>query len=246
MSEPSKPDEKDIELPFTSDDDAEQRLWRELGSLPRETPSPALKREFYRQLDRQRNRPTLLQMLSRVLGLQGNPGFATAAACLALGLAAGVLVSKTGSVDRTEFSALQHQVASLNRDLVLDRLQDDSANTRMLGVVSAADLSMDDPQIVSALITRALEDPVYSVRSAAIDALGPQLSTPAVGDNLMMLFNTTDSPIVQLALVDLVLRYGSSEQIKYLLQISEQGILQADLVEYVHSSIRSGHDNETI
>ena len=39
------------QLPFNSEDDAEQALWTALRDIPRDAPSADMRRDFYRQLD---------------------------------------------------------------------------------------------------------------------------------------------------------------------------------------------------
>ena len=78
---------------------------------------------------------------------------------------------------------------------------------------------------------------MYSVRAAAIDAIGPQLHKPAVGDELMALLEQAESPIVQWALVDLVLRHGNAEQIDRLVKLSESGALHPDLAQHVKTAV---------
>ena len=120
-----------------------------------------------------------------------------------------LLRSSPPAADHTELAQLQQQVAILNRNLVLDRLENDSPSKRLLGVIEASDLAEHDPEVRRALLDRAVDDRVHSVRSAAIDAIGPRLGTPAVGDELMASLEKAKSPLVQLALADLVLRYGN-------------------------------------
>ena len=46
-----------------------------------------------------------------------------------------------------------------------------------------------------------------------------------------------ESPLVQLALADLVLRYGNPKQMEQLLQLSAQGRLHPDVAKHVQSSV---------
>ena len=147
------------------------------------------------------------------------------------------LVFRHGEVERAELETLQAQVTALNRNLILDRLENVSASKRLLGVIDAAGVAQQDPEIARALLSRAVDDRVYSVRAAAIDAIGPRLNTPAVGEELMGLLEKSESPIVQLALVDLVLRHGNAQQIEELLRLSERGALHPQLVQYVKSAV---------
>ncbi|MGH8168840.1 MAG: hypothetical protein ACREQ1_16490, partial [Woeseiaceae bacterium] len=124
-------------------------------------------------------------------------------------------------------------VTLLNRRLILDRLENETPGKRLRGVIDAADVAADDVEIARALLVRATEDRVPSVRSAAIDALGSRINAPAVGEQLMNLLEQADSPIVQFALVDLVLRYGNDEQVDQLLLLAEGDRLHPDLKRHV-------------
>ena len=55
----------------------------------------------------------------------------------------------------------------------------------------------------------------------------------------MNLLSHAESPIVQLALVDLVLRNGSNEQLEQLLKLANENILHPDLVRHVNKSLGS-------
>ena len=75
------------------------------------------------------------------------------------------------------------------------------------------------------------------MRSAAIDAIGPRLGTPAVGDELMASLEKAESPLVQLALADMVLRYGNPQQLQQLRRLSERGELHPDVAKHVKQSV---------
>jgi hypothetical protein len=224
-------------VPFVSDDDEEQKLWNELQRISQAEPTPRLRARFYRDLDRI-GRSTPMDRWRGWLGLTGNRGLLTALGCVIVGVFVGIVLGTTDSVDRSELSSLHQQVAQLNRHLILDRLESESASKRLLGVIDAAGFSEHDSEIARALLTRAVDDRVYSVRAAAIDAIGPQLDTPAVGGELMGLLEKSESPLVQLALVDLILRHGNAQQLEQLVKLSEQGALHPELVQYVKSAIR--------
>ena len=120
---------------------------------------------------------------------------------------------------------------------ILDRLENETASKRLRGVFDAADVAGDDAEIARALLVRATEDRVGSVRAAAINALGPSINAPAVGQQLMPLLQQAASPIVQLALVDLVLRYGNDAQLDEVLSLARNGQLHPDLQRYVINAL---------
>lgn len=220
-------------VPFDSDDREQQQLWASLQDIPQVEPPPRLRRRFYADLDSRGQRG--VGRWREWLGLAGARGFATAVGCAVAGIVVGVML-RNGEVERAELADLQAQVAELNRNLILDRLENVSASKRLLGVLDAAGVAQD-PEITRALLSRAVDDRVYSVRAAAIDAIGPRVSAPAVGQELMGLLERSESPIVQLALVDLVLRHGSAQQIEELLHLSERGVLHPELEQYLKSAV---------
>lgn len=228
--------QKDQSLPFESSETSEQRLWQALVDLPQTEPSENLRRGFYEQLEKAGS-PRLGARIRGWLGLSNNTGWATAAACMLMGFAFAQLSVERETLQPDRLAALEENMSQLNRELVLDRLQDNAPGTRLLGILSASDLVQNDPEIAQALLVRATEDRSPSVRSAAIDALGSQLSTAAVGNELMSLLESAESPIVQLALVDLVLRNGNQQQLGQLLELSENERLYPDLTRHVRKSL---------
>ena len=229
-------EKNEFNLPFESEEPAERTLWAELEGLPREAPSADMRRSFYRELER----ATTAGWSERVrgwLGLSGNMGWITATACVLIGVSMGQMLNESGNAEPSRMQALEESVALLNRELILDRLQDSAAGKRLRGVIDAESVVQDDIEIARALLLRATEDSVQSVRYAAIDALGPSLGSTSVGIEIMSLLENAESPLVQLALVDLVLRNGSNSQLEYLLQLADTGRLHPDLIKHVNKSL---------
>lgn len=229
-------------LPFETGDPGEQKLWAALEELPRGEPSSDLRGSFYRGLETASSR-SLAVRLREWLGLGSNMGWVTAAACLVLGfgLSQTLLQQSTATpgaaADDGRLAALEQNVSLLNRELILGRLTADSTGMRLQGVVQAGNVAAQDGEVARALLATAMQDRSLSVRSAAIDALGPQLGNAEFGQQLMSLLEEAESPIVQLALVDLILRHGSTSQLEHLRVLAEQERLHADLVSHVLNSL---------
>jgi len=229
-------EENEFNLPFESEDAEELKLWSALEDLPREAPSADMRRSFYRELER----ATSSHWSERIrdwLGFSGNMGWVTATACVLIGISMGQILGESGDAEPARLQALEESVALLNRELILDRLQDSVAGKRLRGVIDAESVVQDDIEVARALLVRATEDSVQSVRYAAIDALGPSLGSASIGIEVMSLLESAESPLVQLALVDLVLRNGSNSQLEYLLQLADTGRLHPDLIKHVNKSL---------
>lgn len=223
------------ELPFDGENKAETALWDTLGELTEKEPSAELRQRFYRELEKA-GRPGPVERLREFLGFSGDAGWLTAAACALVGLGAGQLLESPAD-DGLRLAALEENVSILNRSLILDRLDNNTASKRLRGVMDAAVLAGSDAEIVNALLLRATNDPVSSVRTAAIGALGTQMGTPGVGKRLMDLLQQAESPIVQMALVDLVLRNGNDQQISQLRLLASDGLLHPDIATHVANSL---------
>lgn len=231
-------DQRKSNLPFSSDDTGENTLWDSLASIEAGEPSANLRKSFYSKLE-QAARPTLSSKLRSFLGFSGNAGWITAAACVLVGLGTGQIISANSSDSSAErLAALEQNVSMLNRTLILDRLDNDSAGKRLQGVLDAAYFAGEDAKITDALLQRAMQEPVHSVRAAAIDVLGRQLSAPTVGKRIMDSFAEADSPIVQLALIDVVLRNGDQQQLDKLLRLAQDGALHPALARHVLTSLQ--------
>jgi hypothetical protein len=238
MEYPSMSDKRKPGLPYSSDEPAENSLWDSLATLEAEEPTADLRKNFYTKLE-QAARPTLLSKMRDFFGFSGNTGWITATACLLVGLGTGQLIGADSADSSAErLAALEQNVSMLNRTLILDRLDNDSAGKRLQGVLDAAYLADDDPQITDALLQRATEERVHSVRAAAIDVLGRQLGAPSVGKRIMDSIADAESPIVQLALIDVVLRNGDQQQLQELLALAEDGLLYPDLAQHVLNSLK--------
>lgn len=233
---------KPSSLPFETSDAGERHLWAALEDLPRDEPSAGLRRAFYRELETAGSEG-LAARLRAWLGLGSNMGWVTAAGCLVLGFGLSQALFQTdaggtgAAAPDDRLAALEQNVSMLNRELVLGRLTASSTGTRLQGVVQASNLAEQDQEVARALLATAMQDRSQSVRSAAIDALGPQLNNAEFAGQLMSQLENAESPIVQLALVDLVLRYGNASQLQQLRVLAEQNRLHADLVDHVLSSM---------
>ncbi|MGI9201465.1 MAG: hypothetical protein ACR2QL_10420 [Woeseiaceae bacterium] len=231
-------DKKVSDLPLGSEDPSENRLWDALATIESEEPSADLRKGFYEKLE-QASRPTATDKLRSLLGFSGNAGWITATACLLVGIGTGQMLGTTESSSGDErLVALEENVSMLNRTLILDRLENDSAGKRLQGVLDAAYLAGDDAEIANALLQRATEERVHSVRAAAIDVLGRQISAPSVGKRIMDSIVEAESPLVQLAMIDLVLRNGTQDQLNKLLKLAQDGLLYPDLSRHVLTSLK--------
>jgi len=176
-----------------------QLLWDQLGSLPVEEPSPALRRRFYALLDEAKAVESS-RLPNRFRAWLRTPALfpITAAACLLLGLMLGRGAPKPDN----EMSQLRGEVASLRQIVALSLLQNQSASDRLRGVTYSSEVRQPDQEVLAALVDRLNYDSNVNVRLAAIDALQRFTRDPMVRQGVRDSLVRQDSPLVQIALIE--------------------------------------------
>lgn len=128
---------------------------------------------------------------------------------LLVGLGLGLVLAgggaPLGGEGRGELRALRGEVRALNELVTLSLLEAPSASERLQGVSFGSRMERPDREVLAALVAAATRDPNVNVRLAAIEALAPLASRPRVLDPLARALPEQDSPLVQVALVDLLL-----------------------------------------
>jgi HEAT repeat protein len=181
-----------------------QSLWAQLGELPSEEPTPALRRNFYEMLDRARAEQAT-RPANRFKALMRSAFFvpAAAAACLLVGLFAGYMTSRPAKSD-TELAQLRGEVASLRQVVALSLLQNQSASDRLRGVTYSNEMGQANSDVLAALIDRLNYDSNVNVRLAAVDALQRFGRDAVVRQGLRESLPRQQSPLVQIALIELL------------------------------------------
>jgi HEAT repeat protein len=94
-----------------------------------------------------------------------------------------------------------------SRKLMMAMLENEqSASQRMTGVSVAFELEKPDDEIVSVLVKTMNEDPNTNVRLAAMEALGKFSTEPTVRRALIHSLSVQKDPVVQIALIQLMVR----------------------------------------
>jgi HEAT repeat protein len=184
-------------------------LWDELGSLPQEEPSAALRARFYQKLNDAntgRSRPFRSDFAWWKPGLAGLVRQAAVAlAVFALGLYVGHAKMSTQQppvAGTDEVKRLGTEVQSLRQTVALSLLERQSATSRLEGISWSNRVEHPDQDLVAALLTVLNHDSNINVRLSALDALGKFTDEPQVRSALVNAIPHQDSPLVQIALID--------------------------------------------
>jgi len=188
-------------------------VWAALGVIPREQPSGRLREGFYKMLREakdeadagaagwRRFRPRALLDGVRAFRLPAH-GYALAAALLIIGAGTGYALRSTGISART--AALRQEVQDMRQAVALAKIVRPQASERLEGVGLSARLDSPDRATLNALLDTLDGDANVNVRLAAVDALYLFRNDPTVRDGLVAALGRQSSPLVQVALIDLL------------------------------------------
>ena len=130
------------------------------------------------------------------------PRAALAASLLLVGALGGRCLTPRG--EAADMAQLRGQVENLRQLVSLALLQEQSPSARLRGVTYTYQMQQPDREVRQALLHAVNRDPNVNVRLSAVDALGKIAADPAVRRALADAIPGQDSPLVQVALIDLL------------------------------------------
>lgn len=144
-----------------------------------------------------------------VLGSRPAWQFAMALGLVAIGVWGGRYLAAPGRENAPaspDVAQLQGQVESLRQLVTLSLLEQQSPSARLQGVTYAYQMSQPDTQVEQALLHAVDHDANVNVRLSAVDALQKYATDPNVRRALADAVSVQDSPLVQVALIDLLVQ----------------------------------------
>ncbi|MDW3652731.1 MAG: HEAT repeat domain-containing protein [Bacteroidia bacterium] len=210
-----------------------KQSWERLHVLQTPEPSKSMDQNFYafldQEVDKQKaEKPTFWGRLNEYLferKMSVSMGqLAFAISLLLIGIMLGSRMQK-GNTPLQQAEAINgSEVEELRTQLVMSLIEQPSASKRLQAVNEANKLSEITGRIIQALLKTLNNDPNANVRLAALESLVQYIDLPEVREGLATSITHQDSPLVQIALADLMVRLqesGSIEEMKKLLQRPE-------------------------
>lgn len=189
-------------------------VWRGLESLPVAEPDPVMRSRFMEVLEAYQAGMEQAQARAVESGKSRwwMAGWWPAKAAWQTALAVALLLAggfgghylarpRTGA---PEIAVLQAQVENLRQTVALSMLQDDSSSSRIRGVSYASQVQRPGRQIEQALLSALNHDANVNVRLRALDALENLAGNPDIQRALVDALPLQDSPLVEIALIDVL------------------------------------------
>lgn len=204
-------------------------VWRGLEAMAQPEPSPDMKSRFlatlhaYEEGFQEAQRRLTYTPPKRSWLWQPAWQVAFATVLLAAGLAGGrYLMPHEGTpAGNPEIAQLKGQVDTLRQMVALSLLQDQSASSRLRGVTYSNQMTQPDRDVAQALLHAASHDSNVNVRLSAVDALAKFASDPEVRKALADSLAVQDSPLVQVALIDLLVQLHAKEGVPVIMKLSQ-------------------------
>jgi HEAT repeats len=211
-------------------------LWKRLGSIPSAEPSPELESRFHIMLEAYKHglnhAPArnwwsgVNAWMSRWWPSQPVLQFGFSLGLLILGVVIGRQLYSSSTVPNisppsTEVAELRTELTQTRQMVALSLMQQQSASDRLRGVNWSYQLQQPGGEVLTALLDTLMHDPNVNVRLATVDALRQFGDRPVVRQGVIEAMTRQESPMVQIALIDLAVDLHEKESIPTLRQLTQ-------------------------
>lgn len=160
---------------------------------------------------------------------------AIAAGLLVCGFMIGYLLQSNSG--EKEVNQLTEQVSELKEMMMLSLLEKESASQRLKAVSLTSEMDQVSDKVADALLATLNSDENVNVRLAALDALKPFVKSSKVRSGLIASIAKQDSPLVQLALADLMVNIQEKKSVDALKQLLEKDNTPQEVKSKISESI---------
>ena len=159
-------------------------------------------------------------------------------AILALGLFIGRGFSPEPATNNQESIIANAETEKVRSQLVLELIDEPSANKRLKAVNEASKLNDATEQVIKALFLTLNNDDNVNVRLAAIESLMRYSNKPIVREGLIKSITNQDSPLVQVALADVMVSLQDKNSIDPLKELLNQPDVDSSVKQKIDATIK--------
>jgi len=193
----------------------EKRLFRLLDEMPVPQLTDQVRPRFNNMLDEYKKKSglawswrTVVNRISQLWAPQTGQRLAYAILLLLTGGAAGYMINHR-SVENTnqqQITQLSMQLQEMRQNFSVALLENNSATERIRGVAYAGEMTDANKQVIQALLATLNNDPNVNVRLVTLEALIKFADEPGVRIGLVQSIENQDSPLMQAAIADAMVR----------------------------------------
>jgi len=218
--------------------------WTQLGILPEEQPGPNLRKNFYTMLESYQEGKAS-EPLTRFFRFL-RPGFAFQFALALFFLVIGIGIGnffhgnffQASAQKGREIVSLRQENQEVRQQLAISLLNQSSSSQRLKGLTFSSRLENPDNEILQTLLNTLNTDPNVNVRLSAVDALYLFSDHPLVREGLIQSLQKQTSPMVQLALIDLMVQIREKQAVRSLKQLLQDKNLNPEVQRRARLSLK--------
>lgn len=203
-----------------------------------EEPLPSIKLDnsFYKMLSEQKRTVKARIDWNNIFSWSGLfPKVAIASVALIAGFWIGYAVKLPSN--KTELSSLSKEVSDLKEMMMLSLLEKESASERLKAVSLTEEMNDASANVTQALLETLNHDVNINVRLAALEALVPYSKDSHIRAELVRSIVRQDSPLVQVALAELMVTLQEKSSVKELQKILQNEKTPHDVKKKIKQSI---------
>lgn len=224
--------------------EAMKQTWLNLDEYP--APSKNMDQAFYALLDEelQKQVPPRVSIWQRINTFLDEASiritakqFALSMSLLALGVYIGSQINRPNLVPSQVLSSSQEETEAIRSELVMLLIDQPSASKRLQAVNEANKLNGVTELIIQALLKTLNHDPNPNVRLASLESLANYADIPAVREGLATSISNQRSPLVQIALAELMVNLQEKGAIESMKKLLEQPEIDQTVKQKIEESI---------
>lgn len=224
---------------------AMKELWQDMGEIKFLDPSPNLRVKFQAMLNTYKAGvehrsvwDNFKENISRLWHWRPQVALPYQAAIVIFSFAGGWLLFHQGNGDQDEkLQVLSTQVHDLKQTMMLALLENPSASERMRAVSYTSEIKHADREIIDALLTTLNNDDNVNVRLSTLDVLSHMANHPEVREGLIQSIEQQDSPLMQSAIADVMLKLQEKRSVKPFRELLKQKDLNPDIKDKIKETI---------
>ena len=140
--------------------------------------------------------------------------------------------------ERARIDVLASEVREMKKTVMLAMLENSSATERMKAVQFAQDLFDPDEAVLNALARTVNDDPNVNVRLLAVEALALYADDPKVREALVQSIVRQESPLVQLALAEVMLALNEKRAVEPIRKIIASPLVDYSVKSKLEATVR--------
>jgi HEAT repeat protein len=121
--------------------------------------------------------------------------------------------------------------------MMLALLENPSASERIRGVSYTSEIKHADKEVIDALLATLNNDPNVNVRLSTLDALAHLAGHPEVREGLIQSIAQQDSPLMQSAIADVMLKLQEKRSVKSFRELLKQKDLNPGVRDKIKETI---------